>query len=157
MVQINIGNLLNKHTANAEPNERKVNNMKKVFICSPYRGDIERNTKLARKFGRHAAKCGYVPVIPHLVFPQFLDDNNPEERILGITMGAELLKSCDMIWIVGNRLSKGMQYEVEAAKKHQIPVRCYDTDFNRIYPETMSIDDRIDDAFAAALNGVLFD
>ena len=74
--------------------------MKKVFICSPYRGEVEKNTKIAREFGRLAAKCDYVPVIPHLVFPQFLDDNDPEERILGITLGAELLKVCDMMWVV---------------------------------------------------------
>ena len=45
--------------------------MQQVFICSPYRGDIEHNVKVARDAGRIAAKIGYVPVIPHLVYPQF--------------------------------------------------------------------------------------
>ena len=38
--------------------------MQQVFICSPYRGDIEHNVKVARDAGRIAAKTGYVPVIP---------------------------------------------------------------------------------------------
>ena len=128
--------------------------MKKVFICSPYRGDIKENTKIARDFGRLAAKCDYVPIIPHLVFPQFLDDNDPKERILGITLGAELLKVCDMMWVVGSKVTKGMQFEIDAAKALKLPVRCYDTQRNRIPAETLSVDDRVNDEFVNALKGV---
>ena len=127
--------------------------MKKVFICSPYRGEVEKNTKIAREFGRLAAKCDYVPVIPHLVFPQFLDDNDPEERILGITLGAELLKVCDMMWVVGDRVTKGMQFEIETAKKLKLPVRLYDKKANRIYPDTLAVDDRLNEEFLTALKG----
>ena len=55
--------------------------MKKIFICSPYRGDVESNTRLAKKIGRIAALCEYVPVIPHLMYTSFLDDANPEDRM----------------------------------------------------------------------------
>lgn len=127
--------------------------MKKVFICSPYRGDIKENTKTARDFGRLAAMCDYVPVIPHLVFPQFLDDNDPKERILGITLGKELLKVCDMMWVVGSKVTKGMQFEIDTAKELQIPIRCYDVQQNRIWPATLSVDDRVNDEFLTALKG----
>lgn len=66
--------------------------MKKVFICSPYRGDVERNVALAKAHARFAARCGYCPVVPHLMYPQFLKDSDPDERILGITLGVELMK-----------------------------------------------------------------
>ena len=128
--------------------------MKKVFICSPYRGDVKENSKIAREFGRLAAMCDYVLVIPHLVFPQFLDDNDPKERILGITLGAELLKVCDMMWVVGSKVTKGMQFEIDAAKALKLPVRCYDTQRNRIPAETLSVDDRVNDEFLNALKGV---
>lgn len=128
--------------------------MKKVFICSPYRGDVKENAKIAGEFGRFAAMCDYVPVIPHLVFPQFLDDNDPQERILGITLGAELLKVCDMMWVVGSKITKGMQFEIDAAKVLKLPVRCYDTQRNRIPSETLSVDDRVNDDFLTALKGV---
>ena len=72
--------------------------MKKVFVCSPYRGDIEGNTKLAKKVGRLAACCDYVPIIPHLMYTGFLDDANPEDRIRGLTMSVELLACCDMLY-----------------------------------------------------------
>lgn len=127
--------------------------MNKIFICSPYRGDVEENTKLARKMGWFAVKCDYVPIIPHLVFPQFLDDNNPEERILGITMGAELLKICDCMWIIGTKLTKGMRYELEVAKKIGMPIKVYDRGFSWIPADTFSIDDRVNEEFIAALSG----
>lgn len=127
--------------------------MKKVFICSPYRGDIKENTKIAREFGRLAAMCDYAPIIPHLVFPQFLDDNDPQERILGITLGAELLKCCDMMWVVGGKVTKGMQYEIDIAKSLELPIRCYDLQKNHIGPETLSVDDRVTDEFLTALKG----
>lgn len=61
--------------------------MKQIFICSQYRGDIEENKKNARRFARIAVLCGYCPIAPHLFYPQFLDDNDEEERLLGITTG----------------------------------------------------------------------
>ena len=117
--------------------------MQKVFICSPYRGDIEHNIEVARYAGHIAAVTGYVPVIPHLLYPQFLDDNSPDERILGIQLGAELLKASDMMWLIGTKI----------AKKMRIPIRCYDEKLNRITPDTLSIDDRVDAEFLAELKG----
>jgi len=58
-----------------------VNGLKKVFICSPYRGDIEKNVEDARAHSRMAAICDYCPITPHLLYPQFLNDSNAEERI----------------------------------------------------------------------------
>ena len=127
--------------------------MQQVFICSPYRGDIEHNTEVARYAGHIAAVTGYVPVIPHLLYPQFLDDNIPDERILGIQLGAELLKASDMMWLIGSKITKGMKYELEIAKKMRIPIRCYDEQLNRITPDTLSIDDRVDEEFLAELQG----
>lgn len=127
--------------------------MQKVFICSPYRGDIEHNIEVARYAGHIAAVTGYVPVIPHLIYPQFLDDNIPDERILGIQLGAELLKASDMMWLIGSKITKGMKYELEIAKKMRIPIRCYDEQLNRITPDTLSIDDRVNEEFLAELQG----
>ena len=127
--------------------------MQQVFICSPYRGDIEHNVKVARDVGRIAAKSGYVPVIPHLMYPQFLRDDLPDERILGIQLGAELLKASDMMWLIGSKITKGMKFELEIAKKMRIPIRCYDEQLNRITPDTLSIDDRVDEEFLAELQG----
>lgn len=90
--------------------------MKKVFICSPYRGDVEKNVEKARYYSRMAAVCGYCPITPHLFFPQFLKDDDPQERIKAIKLGGELMKMCDEVWVHGSRVSSGMAYELEAAK-----------------------------------------
>lgn len=130
--------------------------MKRVFICSPYRGDVEKNLKAARKHARLAAIIGYCPVAPHLMFPQFLNDRDPEQRILGITLGVEMMKVCDEVWIFGDRISSGMAYELEKAKELDIPVRLYDNEGNRINPATMMIDDRITDEYRSAVYGLKY-
>ena len=112
--------------------------MKKVFICSPYRGDVERNVALAKAHARFAARCGYCPVVPHLMYPQFLKDSDPDERILGITLGVELMKICDEVWIFGSTISNGMAFELEHASKLGIPVRLYSNDGRWSRPEPMN-------------------
>ena len=52
-----------------------------VYICSPFSGDVETNVANARRYSRYAVDKGYIPIAPHLLFPQFLDDENPEERV----------------------------------------------------------------------------
>ena len=51
-----------------------------VYICSPYAGDIAGNVDAARRYSRFAVDKGYIPIAPHLLFPQFLDDADPDER-----------------------------------------------------------------------------
>jgi len=131
--------------------------MRKVFICSPYRGDIERNVAAARCHARVAALCGYCPVVPHLFFPQFLDDSDPQERIRSITLGVEMMKDCDEVWLFGNSISNGMAYELEQVRKLGIPVRLYDDHSCRIDPSTMMIDDRISDEYRQAVRGLKYD
>ena len=53
-----------------------------VYICSPFRGDIDKNIKNARKYSRFAIENKAIPMIPHLLYPQFMDDNDPKERYL---------------------------------------------------------------------------
>ncbi len=90
--------------------------IKKVFICSPLRGDTENNQARAKKYASEAVKQGYMPIVPHIYFTQFLDDNKAEERQAGIQMGIELLKLCDEVWIYG-KPTEGMKQEIKVAKK----------------------------------------
>ena len=56
------------------------------------------------------------PIAPHLLFPQFLDDNNPEERELGLFFGNALMSKCAEVWVFGSRISSGMEAEIKRAK-----------------------------------------
>ena len=51
---------------------------KKVFICSPFRGDMEGNARKAAAYCRMACEQGFLPVAPHLLFPQFLNEGIDE-------------------------------------------------------------------------------
>ena len=86
-----------------------------VYICSKYRGDIEANTKKARQYCRYALNQGCVPIAPHLLFPQFMDEES--ERELAMEADLQILSRCDEIWICGDEISAGMAAEAAFAKE----------------------------------------
>lgn len=96
-----------------------------VFICSPYRGDIEANIQNARAYCSLASSRGCIPFAPHLLFTQFLDDAKADERKMGMYMGAEMLRLCDELWAFGEP-TEGMIAEMELAERLGIPVRHHD-------------------------------
>jgi hypothetical protein len=51
-----------------------------VYVCSPYSGDTQFNTAQAKKYSRFAYEQGAIPMTPHLLYPQFMCDENPAER-----------------------------------------------------------------------------
>ena len=51
-----------------------------VYICSPYSGNVNHNIEMARKYSRFAVDKHYLPIAPHLLFTQFMNDEIPEER-----------------------------------------------------------------------------
>lgn len=130
--------------------------MEKVFICSPMKGDVEKNLKLAKFVARVLINSGYIPVVPHLYFPQFLDDNDQYERIKGIKMGVELMKECDRMWIIGTTITNGMEYEINEAKKAKVPAILYDEKLRQIDTATILLDDRLDADYRRIVKGLLF-
>jgi len=97
--------------------------MKLIYVASPYAGDIEKNTEFAKKACRHTMEQGHVFFCPHLMYPNILDDNKPEERNHAINMGLEVLKKCDELWCYGEKISHGMNLEIQEAKKQGISIR----------------------------------
>ena len=87
-----------------------------VYICSPYAGEIEKNVKAAQEYSRFAVEKGYIPIAPHLLFPQFLNDANPGERQLGLFFRNTLMSKCSEVWVFGSRVSAGMEAEINRAK-----------------------------------------
>jgi hypothetical protein len=87
-----------------------------VYICSPYAGDIEKNVKAAQRYSRFAVDKGYIPIALHLLFPQFLNDDIPAERQLGLFFGNALMSKCSEVWVFGSVISPGMQAEIKRAR-----------------------------------------
>lgn len=99
--------------------------MKLVYVCSPLKGEIETNLRRAAGYCRFAVKQGVLPLAPHLNFAGFLDDGISEERQKGLSMGLELLKHCDEVWVFGSRISQGMEAEIKVAEELNIPVQYF--------------------------------
>ena len=99
-----------------------------VYICSPYAGDIETNVENAKKYSRFAVEKGCIPITPHLLYPQILDDTNSDERELGLFFGCVLMDKCKEIWVFGDNISSGMNAEIVRAKKKNYPLRYFTHD-----------------------------
>lgn len=93
--------------------------MNKVFVCSPLRGDVAKNIENAKRYARFASSMGNAVFVPHLLYPQFLDDDLEFERNIGIRSGIEFLKSCNEIWVFAKDYdfcTEGMRKEIDCAK-----------------------------------------
>ena len=95
---------------------------KLIYVCSPYRGDIETNTKNAREYCRRIVAEGNIPIAPHLLFPQFMDDNIDAERERAMEMNLEIMCHSDEVRVFGDQISIGMWQEMKAAEELGIPV-----------------------------------
>ncbi|MDD5589518.1 MAG: hypothetical protein PHP92_05660 [Candidatus Nanoarchaeia archaeon] len=104
--------------------------MKTVILCSPYKpksdlGTFEYVQELSKNL-RYARLClldsmknhGEAPFLSHLLYPQVLDDNIPEERELGI--------EAEHAWFIGAHavviymdlgVSEGMRRAIELGEK----------------------------------------
>ena len=69
-----------------------------VYISSPYSGDVQANVELARKICGFAMGAGKIPFAPHLHYPQFMDDADPDQRELAMFFNRVLLAKCEALW-----------------------------------------------------------
>lgn len=143
---MNMVNMMNTEKADCRPilqrkDERKVKEvptktkLKKIFVCSPFRGigdteeaarkDYQNNIALAKGVCRYISEKGGIPYCPHLYFPRFLMDSEPDEREMGMLMGQTWLAQCSELWIIGRRISRGMEREIAKAEEWGIPVMHY--------------------------------
>lgn len=97
----------------------------KVYVCSPFAGDIKTNIMNARRYCAFAVKKGYIPFASHLFYPQFLSDEIKTERELGLFMGLIFLDGCKELWAFGGHITNGMAVEISRAKARNIVIRYF--------------------------------
>lgn len=97
-----------------------------VYICSPYSGNVEKNTIAARVYSRFAVDNGAIPLTPHLMYPQFMDDEDPHERELAMFYNKVLQGKCQEVWVFGYYISKGMAAEIALAEMRHQKIRYFD-------------------------------
>lgn len=96
-----------------------------VYICSPYSGDIERNTENARRYSRFAVDQHCLPITPHIYFTQFMNGTIPDERETALFMNLVLMSKCAELWVFGDVISKGMKAEIDRAKRKHMKIRYF--------------------------------
>ena len=97
-----------------------------VYICSPFSGDISGNIERAKKYSRYAVDSKAIPIAPHLLFPQFMDDDT--ERELALFMDMVLLGKCEELWVFGELVTEGMSAEIAKAKRKNMKIRYFTED-----------------------------
>lgn len=101
---------------------------KMAYVCSKYRAknevEMQQHIMDAMEACRAVHERGDIPVAPHLYWPRFLDEGNPEDRDYGLQAGMEALKRCDQMVVIIRQegpedewISQGMQAEITAAAK----------------------------------------
>ena len=118
--------------SNIEAEERKARFRPVVYVCSPFSGNRESNVENTRRYCRFAVDSGFVPFAPHLLFPQFMYDEVPEERELALFMGIVMLTKCAELWVFGERISKGMSKEIHKAEARNMLIRYFTTNCEEV-------------------------
>lgn len=99
--------------------------IRRVFICSPFRGNTEFNIKYARKAMAHSLALGEAPFAPHLLYtqPSVLDDDKPADRERGMTAGAVWMLNSELIAVYADHgISDGMKREIAGASRAGITI-----------------------------------
>ena len=102
----------------------------KIYVCSPLKAynynTSYSNIEKAKNYCRFVAmETGNAPIAPHIYCTEFLKDDIPEERTLGMNMGLELLETCREVWVFGDHISDGMAKEIVLAFKKRMPVKFF--------------------------------
>jgi len=96
-----------------------------VVIESPFAGQVQRNIEYARAAMKDSLLRGESPFLSHLLYtqPGVLDDNNPEERSLGIKAGLNFHSVCErVVFYLDYGMSSGMVSAWESATKKGIKI-----------------------------------
>ena len=118
---IAVGKLMREYRQEQKAKWRRqyeIKNRKKIYVASKYAGDVEANAKAAVGYCRYVISRKCIPIASHLLYPQILDDADPDEREMGLMFGLSLLAVCDEVWCFGDISgSEGVRQEITEAKK----------------------------------------
>jgi hypothetical protein len=101
--------------------------MKRVIIESPFSatsglGSVAANVEYARKCCLDAVMRQENPFASHVFYTQFLDDENPQHRTIGIGLGFDWWAQADLVvFYVDNGMSNGMKDALAKCVMEDIP------------------------------------
>jgi hypothetical protein len=90
--------------------------IKLVILESPFAGEIDANVAYARRAAKDCALRNESPQASHLLLTQFLNDDDAEERALGIRLGLAWRSVADYsVFYTDRGWSRGMLAALDSA------------------------------------------
>jgi len=118
-----------------------------VFVCSPLNAPtqdkIEENIRFAERCGDVVRAFEMRPIIPHQL-ARFFDDNDPEDRAIGVRKSLLKLQKCDVLVAYRQKVTPGMTAEIAECRRLGIPVH-YFNDVDELIEVMYNIYEGIDD------------
>lgn len=101
--------------------------MRRVILESPYAASagrtVEENVAFARLCMADSIKRNESPVAFHLLFPQVMDENDPDQRHHAMQLASWWLPAADAVVVYTDRgITRGMGDAITAARAADIPV-----------------------------------
>lgn len=91
----------------------------------PYTGEIEANVAYARAAMLDCLERGEAPIASHLLYPQLLDDDDQEQRQLGIDAGLAWGICAELVaFYVDRGWSAGMRAALGHWSRLRVPMEC---------------------------------
>ncbi len=101
--------------------------MRRVIVESPFAAPsvegLQDNVQYGRDALRDAISRGEAPFASHLIYPLVLDDTDPIERHLGLSLGREWMAQAELVAVYVDRgISPGMEQGIASAKALRLPI-----------------------------------
>lgn len=95
-----------------------------IYLAHPVGGDVAGNLRRARLWWQwiEAHRTNVAVVAPWVTSCEWQDDANPSEREAGLRRCEAVVARCDELWLVGGRISAGMERERQAALRAGVKV-----------------------------------
>lgn len=96
-----------------------------VYIAHPIGGDVKGNIeKVLKIYKELSIENEVIPFIPYIATLMSLDDDSEELRAIGFSHNKAIFQSgaIDEVWLYGDRISSGMQEEINWAYASMINV-----------------------------------
>ena len=100
---------------------------RKAYVCAPYSADLEiaidANIRRAIDYAEAIYKLGYIPITPHVLFSFIKNEESEDDRKWAVKADLEILKMCDVLFICGDKVTRGMKKEIQFAKKIGLQIK----------------------------------
>jgi hypothetical protein len=98
--------------------------MKVVYVAHPLGAgpDRTRNITNATKWVAWIARVHNVAPVASWILLASEWEETAENRARGLAIDEELIRVCDELWLVGGRISPGMEFERDVARRLNVPV-----------------------------------